>query len=116
MKATFWGEYGPAVMMGELFMRKYFIAFDRGDSGGSAEGRVGLARMNPFIDVSKLGVSLNEEAETAEPMKNKGSEEATRPVRKHHNHEVAASIGSAGGSTITSNLEGSLFRREEVRA
>eukprot|EP00929_Paragymnodinium_shiwhaense_P055483 TRINITY_DN27793_c0_g1_i1.p1 TRINITY_DN27793_c0_g1~~TRINITY_DN27793_c0_g1_i1.p1 ORF type:complete len:603 (+),score=155.94 TRINITY_DN27793_c0_g1_i1:195-2003(+) len=43
--------YGPAMLLGELFMRKYFTVFDRGD-GSDGSARIGLARAKPGADVN----------------------------------------------------------------
>jgi pepsin A len=36
-------KYGPAMLLGELFMRTYFTVFDRG-AGGDNDARIGIAR------------------------------------------------------------------------
>jgi len=51
-------KYGPAMLLGELFMRKYFTVFDRGD-GSDTDGRIGIARSKPGADV---GTKLSSEA------------------------------------------------------
>jgi hypothetical protein len=44
-------KYGPAMILGELFMRKYFTVFDRGD-GSDGDARIGFARSRPGADMS----------------------------------------------------------------
>eukprot|EP00929_Paragymnodinium_shiwhaense_P007584 TRINITY_DN111499_c0_g1_i1.p1 TRINITY_DN111499_c0_g1~~TRINITY_DN111499_c0_g1_i1.p1 ORF type:complete len:537 (-),score=96.67 TRINITY_DN111499_c0_g1_i1:45-1655(-) len=43
-------KYGPAMLLGELFMRRYFTVFDRGD-GSDGDARIGIARSRPGADV-----------------------------------------------------------------
>eukprot|EP00929_Paragymnodinium_shiwhaense_P036728 TRINITY_DN19653_c0_g1_i1.p2 TRINITY_DN19653_c0_g1~~TRINITY_DN19653_c0_g1_i1.p2 ORF type:complete len:513 (-),score=156.06 TRINITY_DN19653_c0_g1_i1:104-1642(-) len=50
-------RYGPAMLLGELFMRKYFVVFDRGN-GNDDDARIGFARSRPDGDVER---SLNDE-------------------------------------------------------
>jgi hypothetical protein len=46
-------QYGPGLVLGELFMRKFFTVFDRGD-GTDTDARVGFARAKPWGEVSHL--------------------------------------------------------------
>jgi len=50
-------EYGPAMILGELFIRKYFTVFDRGD-GGESNAQIGFAPSNENVDVSGLIAEL----------------------------------------------------------
>lgn len=43
MKVDLPAQHGPAIILGEVFLRSYLAVFDRG-SGGLDEGRVGLAQ------------------------------------------------------------------------
>lgn len=53
-------RYGPALLLGELFMRKYFTVFDRGD-GSDGDARIGLAKSRPGADVSNMGGEKRQE-------------------------------------------------------
>lgn len=60
-------QYGPAMILGELFMRKYFTAFDRGD-GSEGSARLGFARSKQGADVPDLVQIFGSEKVTeAEP-------------------------------------------------
>jgi pepsin A len=43
-------KYGPAMLLGELFMRKYFTVFDRGD-GSDTSARIGIARARKVSEI-----------------------------------------------------------------
>merc|ERR1712146_230318 len=52
-------KYGPAMLLGELFMRKYFTVFDRGD-GSDESARIGFAVATQGANPSALvGKALN---------------------------------------------------------
>lgn len=57
MRIAIPAEYGPAMILGELFIRKYFSVFDRGD-GGDNSAKIGFAPSNPSVDVSGLIAEL----------------------------------------------------------
>jgi pepsin A len=44
--------YGPAMLLGELFMRRFFTVFDRGD-GSNENARIGLARARPGAEIGE---------------------------------------------------------------
>ena len=44
MELTIPEKYGPGMVVGELFMRRYFTVFDRGPTGKASEARIGFAR------------------------------------------------------------------------
>jgi len=49
MKVNLRPQYGPAMLLGELFMRKFFTVHDRGD-GGDDSARVGLAKAKENVN------------------------------------------------------------------
>eukprot|EP00929_Paragymnodinium_shiwhaense_P003528 TRINITY_DN104089_c0_g1_i1.p1 TRINITY_DN104089_c0_g1~~TRINITY_DN104089_c0_g1_i1.p1 ORF type:complete len:186 (-),score=44.02 TRINITY_DN104089_c0_g1_i1:92-604(-) len=49
MRVNLKKEYGPAMLLGELFMRKYFTVHDRGD-GHEKDARVGMARAREGVE------------------------------------------------------------------
>eukprot|EP00746_Dinoflagellata_sp_MGD_P001331 gnl/MRDRNA2_/MRDRNA2_102505_c0_seq1.p1 gnl/MRDRNA2_/MRDRNA2_102505_c0~~gnl/MRDRNA2_/MRDRNA2_102505_c0_seq1.p1 ORF type:complete len:591 (+),score=104.54 gnl/MRDRNA2_/MRDRNA2_102505_c0_seq1:142-1914(+) len=57
MRIAIPAEYGPAMILGELFIRKYFTVFDRGD-GGDNNAKIGFAPSNPDVDVAGLIAEL----------------------------------------------------------
>jgi len=57
MRIAIPAEYGPAMILGELFIRKYFTVFDRGN-GGDGDAKIGFAPSKPSVDVSGLIAEL----------------------------------------------------------
>jgi len=54
MRIAIPSDYGPAMILGELFMRKYFTVFNRGASGGDTDASVGFALSKTDADLTAM--------------------------------------------------------------
>jgi pepsin A len=76
-------KYGPALLLGELFMRKYFTVFDRGD-GSDGDARIGLAKSRPGADVSNMGGEKRQENHENNENSNENHANNNDDKKDHH--------------------------------